>query len=83
MNIPEFVIAEVCTTMVEHKTERELEESQRQELPVFQGPKTASGNEIFVSDKALNRSKVSISEIEIHIKPNYHEIIPSYQNKQL
>ena len=66
--------------MVEHKTERELEESQRQELPVFQGPKTASGNEIFVSDKALNRAKLLISEEEIHPKPNYHKIIASELN---
>lgn len=77
LNIPDFVISEVDTTMVEHKTERELEESQRKELAVFQGLKTASGNEIFVSDKPLNRAKLLISEEKIHKKPNYHEIIPS------
>jgi len=77
LNIPDFVISEVDTTMVEHKTERALQESQRQELPVFQGLKTASGNEIiFVSDKPLTRAKLLISEEQIHIKPNYHEIIP-------
>ena len=80
LNVPDFVISEVDTTMVEHKTERELEESKRQELPVFQGFKTASGNEIFVSDKALNRAKLLISEEDIHTKPNDHEIIASELN---
>ena len=80
LNISDFVISEMDTIMVEHKTERELEESQRQELPVFQGPKTASGNEICVSDKAFNRAKLLISEEEIHTKPNYHEIIASQLN---
>ena len=80
LNIPDFVISEVDTTMVERKTERDLQESQRQELPVFQGPKTESGNEIFVSDKGLNRAKLLISEKEIQTKPNYHEIIASELN---
>ena len=80
LNIPDFVISEVDRAMVEHKTERELEESKRQELPVFQDFKTASGNEIFMSDEALNRAKLLISEEDIHTKPNDHEIIASELN---
>jgi len=44
-------------------------------LPVFQGFKTAGGNEIFVSDKALNRAKLLFSEEDINTKLNDHEII--------
>jgi hypothetical protein len=80
LNITNFVISEVDTTVVEHKMERELEESKRQELPAFQGLKTASGNETFVSDKALNRGKLLISGEDIHTKPNDNEIIPSELN---
>jgi hypothetical protein len=80
LNVPDFVISEVDTTMVEHKTEREVEERGRQALPLFQGFKTASGNEVFVSAKALNRAKMLFSEEEIDTKPTKNEIIASKLN---
>ncbi|GFG37529.1 hypothetical protein Cfor_11582 [Coptotermes formosanus] len=80
LNVPDFVISEVDTTMVEHKTEREVEERGRQALPLFQGFKTASGNEVFVSAKALNRAKMLFSEEEIDTEPTKNEIIASKLN---
>jgi hypothetical protein len=80
LNVPDLVISDACQTVNEHKMEGELKERERQHLPVFQGIKTASGSEVFVSVEALNRAKLLFSEEEMYTKSPEDEIRASELN---